>query len=144
MAVRAAVAEWGTLIGTLRAHVRRHRFASVPLATAATVLVLLFSVVQHLPGGERLVTQVGVVRAALPLGISLLRTPLSLYVPALDLPVWGALVQVFLVFGIAEIVLGRRLTVAVAYACTLAGTLFARIGVELGPEHLFGFPTWVG
>lgn len=144
VAVRAAVAEWGTLIGIVRAHVRRHRFASVPLATAATVLVLLFSVVQHLPGGERLVTQVGVVRAALPLGISLLRTPLSLYVPALDLPVWGALVQVFLVFGIAEIVLGRRLTVAVAYACTLAGTLFARIGVELGPEHLFGFPTWVG
>jgi hypothetical protein len=104
----------------------------------------LFSVVQHLPGGERVVTRLGVVKAALPLDVSLLRTPLSLYVPALDLPVWGALVQVFLVFGIAEIVLGRRLTLVVAYACTLAGTLFARLGVELGPDHLFGFPAWVG
>ncbi|MFD0348440.1 hypothetical protein ACFQ0M_25225 [Kitasatospora aburaviensis] len=65
------------------------KFAAVPLATAATALILLFSIVQHLPGGERLVTHIGVVKAALPLEVSLLRTPLSLYVPALDLPVWG-------------------------------------------------------
>ncbi|WP_371480349.1 hypothetical protein [Kitasatospora sp. NBC_00315] len=121
----------------------RKRLAAVPVATAATFLVLLFSVVQHVPGGERFVTHVGVVKASLPLGVSLLRTPLSLYVPALDLPVWGALVQVFLVFGVAEIVLGRRLTLLIAYACTLAGTLFARFAVAIGPDHLFGFPRWV-
>ncbi|MFJ8040196.1 hypothetical protein ACIRBX_06745 [Kitasatospora sp. NPDC096147] len=137
---RAAVAEWGTLYSTVRAELVRKKFAAVPLATTATLLVLLFSIVQHLPGGERFVTHVGVVKAALPLDVSLLRTPLSLYVPALDLPVWGALAQVFLVFGIAELVLGRRLTLVVAYACTLAGTLFARIGVAIGPDHLFGFP----
>ncbi|MFD0564414.1 hypothetical protein ACFQ2M_22225 [Kitasatospora saccharophila] len=67
----------------------RRKFAAVPLATAATALVLLFSVVQHLPGGDRFVSDIGVVKAALPLDVSLLRTPLSLYVPALDLPVWG-------------------------------------------------------
>lgn len=139
----AAVAEWGPLFGTVRDHVVRRKFAAVPLATAATLLILLFSIVQHLPGGERFVTHIGVVKAALPLEVSLLRTPLSLYVPALDLPVWGALAQVFVVFGIAEIVLGRRMTMAVAYACTLAGTMFARVGVMIGPEHLFGFPKWV-
>jgi hypothetical protein len=140
---RAVVAEWGTLFVTVRDHVARKKFASVPLAAAATFLILLFSIVQHLPGGERFVNQVGVVRAALPLDVSLLRTPLSLYVPALDLPVWGALAQVLLVFGVAEIVLGRKVTLLVAYACTLAGTLFARVGVELGPDHLFGFEPWV-
>jgi hypothetical protein len=132
------------LFRTVRERVRTDRLRAAPLACTATLLVLLFSVVQHLPGGERVVTRLGVVRAALPLDVSLLRTPLSLYVPALDLPVWGALVQVLLVFGVAEIVLGRRLTLVVAYACTLAGTLFARLGVELGPDHLFGFPAWVG
>ncbi|MFD9126704.1 hypothetical protein [Kitasatospora sp. NPDC059571] len=142
--MRAAAAEWGALLRIVAERLRRRRLAAVPLATTATLLVLLFSVVQHLPGGERVVTRLGVVKAALPFDVSLLRTPLSLYVPALDLPVWGALVQVFLVFGIAEIVLGRRLTLVVAYACTLAGTLFARLGVELGPDHLFGFPAWVG
>ncbi|MFJ9520316.1 hypothetical protein ACIRPK_18915 [Kitasatospora sp. NPDC101801] len=140
---RAAAAEWGAMFSTVRSEIARKRFAAVPLATTATLLVLLFSIVQHLPGGERFVTHVGVVKAGLPLDVSLLRTPLSLYVPALDLPVWGALVQVFLVFGLAELVLGRRLTLVVAYACTLAGTLFARVGVAIGPDHLFGFPASV-
>ncbi|MEU9130064.1 hypothetical protein AB0D08_18470 [Kitasatospora sp. NPDC048540] len=143
IAARAAVAEWGLLYAVVRDHVARKRFASVPLATAATLLILLFSVVQHLPGGAKVVTLIGVVKASLPLDVSLLRTPLSLYVPALDLPVWGALAQVFVVFGLAEMVLGRRLTLLVAYACTLAGTLFARVGVAIGPQHLFGFPHWV-
>lgn len=143
IAKEAAVAEWGALFGTVREQVARKKFAAVPLATAATCLILLFSIVQHLPGGEHFVTRIGVVKAALPLDVSLLRTPLSLYVPALDLPVWGALAQVFVVFGIAEIVLGRRLTLVVAYTCTLAGTLFARVGVAIGPDHVFGFPKWV-
>ena len=137
---RAVVAEWGTLFVTVRDGLARKRFTAIPLATAATFLILLFSIVQHLPGGERVVNQLGVVKAALPLDVSLLRTPLSLYVPALDLPVWGALAQVLLVFGIAEIVLGRRMTLVIAYLCTLAGTIFARVGVEIGPGHLFGFP----
>ncbi|MGW6916539.1 hypothetical protein ACWGB8_22345 [Kitasatospora sp. NPDC054939] len=139
----AAVAEWGPLYGMVRERVVHRKFAAFPLATVATLLILMFSIVQHLPGGEQFVTRIGVVKAALPLEVSLLRTPLSLYVPALDLPVWGALAQVFVVFGIAEVVLGRRMTLVVAYACTLAGTMFARVGVMIGPEHLFGFPGWV-
>ncbi|WP_254552463.1 hypothetical protein [Kitasatospora sp. MMS16-BH015] len=142
-AKQAAVAEWGALYAAVREQVVRKKFAAVPLATTATLLILLFSIVQHLPGGERFVTHLGVVKASLPLDVSLLRTPLSLYVPALDLPVWGALAQVLLVFGLAEIVLGRRMTLVVAYVCTLAGTLFARVGIALGPEHVLGFPKWV-
>ena len=51
-AARVAAAEWGPLFGIVRSHVRRRRLLSVPLATAATLLVLTFSVVQHLPGDE--------------------------------------------------------------------------------------------
>lgn len=81
----------------------------------------------------------GSVRAEDPLWIALLRTPLSLFVPAPDLPVWGALAQVLVVFGIAEIRPGRRRTLLIAYVATLAGTLYARVGVA-ATDGLFGLP----
>ncbi|GLF95584.1 hypothetical protein SYYSPA8_14825 [Streptomyces yaizuensis] len=43
-------------------------------------------------------------------------------------------------FGIAEIVLGRVRTLVVAYVRTLAGTLYARFGVAVGPDGLLGLP----
>ncbi|GAA3237235.1 hypothetical protein GCM10020256_56550 [Streptomyces thermocoprophilus] len=52
----------------------------------------------------------------------------------------GALAQILLVFGIAEICLGRWRTLAVAYGATLAGTLYARLGVWLGPDSPLGLP----
>lgn len=45
-----------------------------------------------------------------------------------------------MVFGAAEICLGRRRTLLIAYVATLTGTLYARIGVALGPDGLFGLP----
>lgn len=35
------------------------------------------------------------------------------------------------------------MTLVIAYVCTLAGTLFARVAVAVGPDHLLGFPRWV-
>ncbi|WP_377270323.1 hypothetical protein [Peterkaempfera sp. SMS 1(5)a] len=116
-------------------------FAALPVATTATLLVLCFDLLQRLPGGAAVVDDVGVVRGNQPLALSLLRTPLSLFVPALDLPVWGALAQVLVVFGLAELVLGRGRTLLVAYAGTVAGTLYARLAVDLGPGSPFGLPT---
>ena len=95
---------------------------------------------QNQSWGYQFVQDVGSVRAEDPLWLALLRTPLSLFVPALDLPVWGALVQILLVFGIAEICLGRWRTLALAYAATLAGTLYARVGIRLGPATRSGLP----
>jgi len=135
---RWARAEWGPLYVTVRAHVLRRRWRAVPLAMTAVCLTLTLHVVHNQPWGYDVVQDVGAVRAADPLWLALLRTPLSLFVPALDLPVWGALVQILFVFGIAEICLGRWRTLALAYAATLAGTLYARVGVALGPHHPFG------
>ncbi|WP_199825488.1 hypothetical protein VM636_05795 [Streptomyces sp. SCSIO 75703] len=116
---------------------------AIPLTLTALCLIALFQVAQHQRGrywGYGLVQDVGFVRAADPWWLALARAPLSLFVPAADLPVWGALAQVLVIFGIAEIALGRRQTVLIAYVCTLAGLAYARIGVAIGPSGVLGLP----
>lgn len=130
----------GRLYDTVRAGLAERRAGAVSMTLGAVALTAALHVAQQWPAGLRGVRDLGAVRAEDPLWLALLRTPLSLFVPAPDLPVWGALVQVLLVFGIAEICLGRWRTLAVAYAATLAGTLYARVGIALGPGHPLGLP----
>ncbi|MDJ0461397.1 hypothetical protein [Streptomyces sp. H27-C3] len=135
---RAGRREWGPLYATLRGALLTHKWRAVRMTLAAVALTALFQIVQNQPWGYQPVQNVGAVRAEDPLWLALLRTPLSLFVPALDLPVWGALAQVLLVFGIAEICLGRLRTLTIAYVATLAGTLYARVGIALGPDKPLG------
>ncbi|GHD83943.1 hypothetical protein [Streptomyces naganishii] len=137
---RWARAEWGLVLGAVRGPLLERRLRAVPMTLAAVCLTALLQVVQNRPWGYHLIQHLGAVRAEDPLWLGLLRTPLSLFVPALDLPVWGALAQVLFVFGIGEICLGRRRTLALAYVATLAGTLYARLGIALGPHRPFGLP----
>ncbi|MCD9142069.1 hypothetical protein [Streptomyces albireticuli] len=137
---RAARTEWGPLAGTLRLAIVTKGPRAVPMTLAAVALTATFQVVQNQPWGFGPVQELGSVQARLPWWLALLRTPLSLFVPALDLPVWGALAQVLLVFGIAEICLGRWRTLTIAYAATLAGTMYARLAVHIGPDSVFGLP----
>ncbi|MFC9594609.1 hypothetical protein [Streptomyces sp. NPDC056944] len=132
--------EWGPLFTAVRTALVTRRWRAVPMTLAAVCLTALFQLVQNQDWGYQPVQDIGSVRAEDPLWLALLRTPLSLFVPALDLPVWGALAQVLLVFGIAEICLGRWRTLGVAYLATLAGTLYARVGIALGPDSPFGLP----
>ncbi|MEU2114401.1 hypothetical protein ABZ567_01810 [Streptomyces sp. NPDC016459] len=132
--------EWGPLFTTVRTALTARRWRAVPMTLAAVCLTALFQLVQNQDWGYQPVQDIGSVRAEDPLWLALLRTPLSLFVPALDLPVWGALAQVLLVFGIAEICLGRWRTLGIAYLATLAGTLYARVGIALGPEGPLGLP----
>ncbi|MFJ1612881.1 MULTISPECIES: hypothetical protein [unclassified Streptomyces] len=136
----AARHEWGPLVVTVRAGLTASRLRAVPMTLAAVCLTALLHAVQNQAWGFGAVRELGAVRAEDPLWQALLRTPLSLFVPALDLPVWGALGQILMVFGTAEICLGRWRTLMIAYTATLAGTLYARIGVALGPDGLFGLP----
>ncbi|MFB7938872.1 hypothetical protein [Streptomyces sp. NPDC056049] len=137
---RFARREWGPLLGTVRRGLTARRWAAVPLTLAAVCLTALFQFVQNQEWGYGPVQAIGAVRAEDPLWLALLRTPLSLFVPALDLPVWGALAQVLLVFGIAELCLGRWRTLGIAYLATLCGTLYARVGIALGPGTPLGLP----
>lgn len=137
---RWAREEWGLLYVTVRTALPKRRLRAVPMTLGAVGLTALLQYVQNRPWGYQFVQDVGAVRAEDPLWLALLRTPLSLFVPALDLPVWGALAQILLVFGIAEICIGWWRTLVIAYAATLAGTLYARIGISLGAHAPFGLP----
>lgn len=131
--------EWGPLLGPVREELTRRKWRAVPLALGATLLTLACHLWQRF-GDPEVLDRIGTVYADLSWQEMLLRTPLSLFVPALGLPVWGALVQLLVVFGIAEIHLGVWRTLALAYACTLAGTLYARYGAAVGPDGFLGLP----
>ncbi|MEU8761814.1 hypothetical protein [Streptomyces sp. NPDC048659] len=135
-----AIREWGPLYATVRTALVTRRWRAIPMTLTAVCLTSVFQIVQNQDWGYQAVQDIGSVRAEDPLLPALLRTPLSLFVPALDLPVWGALAQILLVFGIAEICLGRGRTLLIAYAATLAGTLYARLGIALGPDSPLGLP----
>ncbi|MEV7086668.1 hypothetical protein AB0O07_12325 [Streptomyces sp. NPDC093085] len=137
---RTARREWGPLLSTVGTALAERGVRAVPLTLVAVALTGLLQAVQNQPWGYQPVMDLGAVRAGDPLWAALLRTPLSLFVPALDLPVWGALAQTLVVFGIAEISLGRWRTLCVAYAATLAGTLYARVAVAVGPGVFLGSP----
>ncbi|MDX6362703.1 hypothetical protein ACFVYF_02335 [Streptomyces sp. NPDC058274] len=137
---RLARAEWGALYVTVRAALAAGRLRAIPMTLGAVCLTALLQFVQNQSWGFRFVQNIGAVQAQDPLWLALLRSPLSLFVPALDLPVWGALAQILLVFGIAEICLGWWRTLVLAYVATLAGTLYARVGIALGPHHPLGLP----
>ncbi|MFD4510555.1 hypothetical protein [Streptomyces sp. NPDC058457] len=137
---RWARAEWGLLYATVRGPLAKRRLRAVPMTAGAVCLTALLQFAQNQSWGYRFVQEAGAVRAADPLWAALLRTPLSLFVPALDLPVWGALAQILVVFGIAEVCLGWWRTLSVAYVATLAGTLYARLGIALGPHGPPGLP----
>ncbi|MEU8571618.1 hypothetical protein AB0C51_25375 [Streptomyces pathocidini] len=140
---RAARAEWGPLHEKVRHDLVRKRprvLGAIPMTLAAVCLTGLLQVVQNQPWGYQPVQNLGSVQASQPWWLALLRTPLSVFVPALDLPVWGALAQIFLVFGVCEICLGRLRTLLVAYLATLAGTMYARYGTAVGPDAFLGLP----
>jgi hypothetical protein len=139
--VRAFVRrEWGFLFGTVWNVLRARRWRAIPVTVTAVCLTGLFQIVQNQDWGFEPVQNIGFVRAEDSLWLALLRTPLSLFVPALDLPVWGALAQILIVFGIAEICIGWKQTMLIAYLTTLAGTMYARIGIATGPHGVLGLP----
>ncbi|MEU9103046.1 hypothetical protein AB0D54_01530 [Streptomyces xanthophaeus] len=137
---RLARREWGPLFWTVRDALVRDKWRAVPMTLGAVCLTSLFQIVQNTSWGFQPVQDLGSVKAVDPLWLGLLRTPLSLFVPALDLPVWGALAQILLVFGVSEICIGWWRTLLIGYVATLAGTTYARIGLSLGPDHPFGLP----
>lgn len=82
--------------------------------------------------------------ASLALPLALGRLPGSMFAPALQLPLWGALAQVLFVFGLAEAHLGRLRTLAIIAVTHTAATVGGRFFVLLGPHaplHM-GLPRW--
>jgi hypothetical protein len=81
----------------------------------------------------------GNVYAALPLTSELARLPMSFFLPTAYLPLWAACVQLVVVIGLGELILGRWLTIVVAMVGHFGATLFARVLLESVHNHFFGF-----
>ncbi|WP_439677647.1 hypothetical protein [Embleya sp. MST-111070] len=136
--------EWTRLTARPVRELRAHGPKAIPLTVCAVLLSLGFWLAWRTSWGGDVVRVLGGVSAGIPLPLALLRTPVSLFVPAPDLPVWGALIQVLILFGLAELDLGARRTLVIAYVATLSGTLAARVMVGLGPDHLLGIDAHQG
>ena len=120
----------------------RRRLSSLTLALTTCTLLLIASWVQRVhPGiGAVLLDE----RASLWWPVAAFRLPGSMVAPALRLPMWGALAQVVFCFGLAEVHLGRRMTLAVIAATHAIATVSARLFIAIGPHAPFdlGLPHW--
>ncbi len=108
------------------------------LAVLAAALCVTTTASYGSPALRPDVTDAGAVRASLPLGVELVRLPLSAFVPTVELPLLAAVVQVLVVVGLAELLVGRLATVTVAIVSQVLCSLLGRVLVQAG--GLFGLP----
>jgi hypothetical protein len=80
----------------------------------------------------------GDVYAALPIASELARLPMSIFFPTTCLPLWAACLQLTVVIGLGELVLGRWLTIAVAVVAHVGSTLVARVVLDSLSGHVVG------
>jgi hypothetical protein len=139
---RAIRGEWHRLTAVPVRELRALGPRAIPLTLCTVLLTFGFWLAWRTTWGSDAARVLGGVSAGIPLPLALLRTPVSLFVPAPDLPVWGALLQVLLLFGLAELQLGRGRMLLVAYFATLCGTLSARAMVAIGPGHVLGLDAY--
>lgn len=127
----------GVLLSARSALARgRHPWFAASMAAASLAVYGLL----HDPSAAPALMRAGAVSASLPLSVELRRLPMSLFLPTPFLPVWGAAAQLFIVLGVAEVLLGRWLTLAVAAVGHVAATLSARAVIEYCPGNLLCLP----
>jgi hypothetical protein len=108
------------------------------ITIGAVIATLVFWTLRRAGVWSGPIDALSVVRADQPLLASLLRVPLSILVPAPNLPVWGAVVQVAVVGAISEALLGRRRLVGLALGSQYVATLAGRIAAWIGGAHVYG------
>jgi hypothetical protein len=136
--VRAVTREWQDLVVSVLRQARRRGPAAFPVTVVATSSVMLLAVMNAGPAGHHFIRAGVDEYARLPLRTALERLVPSFAAPTARLPYWGAILQVAVVFGIAEALYGSRLTAAVALAAHCVATLSARAFIWLGPHLFFG------
>ena len=132
-------AEVARVLAAARRRLAERGLAGLALTGLAAALIGLFAVARPLsPGVGRAIDQVSAVSARVPVGTVLLRLPLSIVAPTPSLPAWGSVLQVLVMFGLAELLLGRRRLVAMALVVQAATTLAVRVALWAGPHAYLG------
>lgn len=133
-------AEAAAVLGPPWRVLRAGKLTAFPIATSCTALIGAFALIQHTAPGWWVVEHIAGVYQALPLPLILLRLPLSMLAPAPDLPAWGAMLQVLVVFALSEVHLGRVRTLITAVCVNGLTTVSARIMVIVGLHLAIGTP----
>jgi hypothetical protein len=110
------------------------------LGPAAAATVLLLSEVARTHAGQAFLQRWAIMRGDQPWWLTLEKVPLSLFAPAHLLPYGFAMLQVFVVLGAAQTLIGVPRTVGVALAGHVLGSFSLRMWVEVGPP--VGLPAW--
>jgi hypothetical protein len=108
------------------------------LGVSLALACVAVSVLLHVHAVHTELWRWGDVYAALPLTTELIRLPMSLFMPTAYLPLWGALLQLLVVIGLGELILGRSMTLLVAAAGHVGSTLVARVLLDTAHAHIFG------
>jgi hypothetical protein len=108
------------------------------LAVAAALAAVLVSAMLHYHVFSPQLWRSGDVYASLPITTELARLPMSFFLPTPYLPLWGACLQLLVVIGLGELILGRRLTIMVAIAGHVGSTLVARALLDSVHGYVFG------
>jgi len=107
---------------------------------AATLMAIAVDLMLAEPTVRRALWSIGDVSASLPVGLELWRLPMSVFLPTPYLPEWGAVLQLVVVLGLGELVLGGTVTLLTAGVGQLAATFGARLLIESPVGHLVGLP----
>jgi hypothetical protein len=130
-----------TLVEPVIDAVRRRQWRRFSLGTAATLLVAALSLGFRTRWGHHFIETYAITRPADGWLTVMVKLPLSMFAPAALLPFWFAMVQVFVVYGLAQAALGWRRTLLVAAAGHVAATLSAHLwilaGRPLGVGHRY-------
>lgn len=102
------------------------------LGCVTSAAIGVAAVAQHVPGLRPALDRFGAESAGLPALAALLRMPGSLFLPTRSLPVWGALLQVILVVGLAEMLVGKWRTILVGLGTHAVATASARVMIAVG------------
>ena len=118
---------WRRFAAIVRERWRTNGPGSVTLGVSAALLILMFSALRSSAQEASAVDAVSGLRSDLPWPIWCLRLPLSMFAPAQQLPVLGAVAQVLIVVTLGELLVGRRRLVTVAVAAHVVASLVGRL-----------------
>jgi hypothetical protein len=103
------------------------------LGPALALAVLVLAMVARTGPGQSFVQRWAIMRGDEAWWLTLEKVPLSLFAPAYQLPFRFAIMQVFIVFGGAQVLIGVWRTLGIGLAAHVLGTVSVRMWVWLGP-----------